>query len=238
MANDDMRQQMRICKHCDIQFAVTAGNGRYPDYCGAQCRSAAREARRLPKTSWPICSSDDCNRKVRHQQATKCSHCYSIEARRNAGKCIVPKCKQAANRVGHGLCEVHYYRLRRTGDTELTPRTELTLASEYKLVKAPDHPNTSRSNGWAYEHRIVAYEKYGEGPHPCHWCGNVLDWKSLVVDHLNDKKHDNRKDNLVVACTKCNRLRGSMIPFIKGLQPHRVQELIDTFKFMRCEAAE
>ena len=106
-------------------------------------------------------------------------------------------------------------------------------SSGYRLRKAPGHP-MARSNGWAYEHRLVAFRKYGPGAQACHWCGIRLGWPAIVVDHLNEVKTDNRPENLVVACTPCNRARGSIIPFIERMLPERVAELIDTFAHMRA----
>jgi hypothetical protein len=106
------------------------------------------------------------------------------------------------------------------------------LSGGYRIIKDADHPLT-QGNGWVAQHRAVAYEKYGEGPHPCHWCGSIHDWPDLVVDHLNEHKADNVPSNLVVACNPCNRMRGGMIGFIGKVLPERMDDLIATFEHMR-----
>lgn len=84
----------------------------------------------------------------------------------------------------------------------------------YKLIYVKGHP-LAMSLGRIYEHRYVLYEAIGEGPHPCHWCGTLLDWgRELHVDHLDDDRLNNDLGNLVVSCRQCNRDRQR--------QPHTV----------------
>lgn len=93
----------------------------------------------------------------------------------------------------------------------------------YKQVRQPDHPLADR-RGTLTEHRKVLYDAIGGGPHPCHWCGLALSWRShnqhkpkpddLIVDHLNGDKLDNSRENLVPSCQACN--------VAKGFNPQRV----------------
>ncbi len=82
----------------------------------------------------------------------------------------------------------------------------------YVRVKAPNHPIAEPSSGNILEHRYVKYEEMGDGPHPCHWCEEMLYWDKIAVDHLNELKDDNRPENLVISCGTCNRMRGAMLP--------------------------
>lgn len=89
------------------------------------------------------------------------------------------------------------------------------------------------SNGHAFEHRVVAYDR-AQGSEPCcYWCGKLLDWPSTVVDHLNEIKADNRQENLVEACNDCNRARGAMVPFVKRMRQGAIAKFIDTISLMR-----
>ena len=92
-----------------------------------------------------------------------------------------------------------------------------------------DHPLAGK-NGVVREHRVVAYDKYGDGPHPCHWCGTVLQWVDICVDHLNNIKSDNSPSNLVVSCNGCNGSRARVLSFVARLLPERradLQSMID-----------
>lgn len=84
----------------------------------------------------------------------------------------------------------------------------------------PNHPLASKT-GKVLVARLVLYEKLGPGPHPCHWCSEIVEWTAfrdgrgcrkgtLAADHLDGDKHNNEPENLVAACNDCNTLRGYM----------------------------
>jgi 5-methylcytosine-specific restriction endonuclease McrA len=81
-------------------------------------------------------------------------------------------------------------------------------------------------HGHAFEHRVVVYDRNGGIAGSCFWCGVALVWSTLVVDHLNEVKADNRPENLVVSCNDCNRARGAMTPFLQGLRKEAVEVLV------------
>ena len=67
--------------------------------------------------------------------------------------------------------------------------------------------------GEVLEHRFVLYNMIGPGMHQCHWCERELHWGgresgSIRADHLNGDCHDNRPENLVASCHRCNIKRG------------------------------
>ena len=140
--------------------------------------------------------------------------------------CSVDGCTNKANRTKYGLCETHYYRIRRTGSTD-----DKIFSGRYKTsagyikVLMPGH-DLSNKDGHVYEHRMVAYNKENGVCPSCHWCGDVIEWKNAVIDHLNENKEDNREDNLAVTCNTCNRARGSILPMIKRLKHDSLEQFI------------
>lgn len=149
------------------------------------------------------CGSDACVKVLRQQ---------SKELRlKNAATCSVDGCTNVANRVGAGLCEMHYMRVRRCGTTkhyiEYLPKTS-TQSAGYTLEYAPGHPLQIGRHSRVYQHRKAYYDAHGEGPFPCHVCGKMLTWNELHIDHLNDVVSDNRLENLAPACPLCNQSRG------------------------------
>jgi hypothetical protein len=84
----------------------------------------------------------------------------------------------------------------------------------------PGHP-LANSDGRILAYRLTLYERIGPGPHPCHWCGDELQWiarvgressgkADLLADHLDGDPTNSASDNLVPSCHACNVLRGSI----------------------------
>lgn len=144
---------------------------------------------------------DDCNHARKARQAR--------DRASAAGECIAEGCARKAVRVSAGMCEAHYTRTRRKGHSELEPRKPPYVDSHgYVNVRMPEHP-LSGSNGYVRQHRLVAYERHGDSCSSCHWCGIECTWADCHVDHVNGIKDDNRGDNLVISCARCNRMRGA-----------------------------
>jgi hypothetical protein len=79
----------------------------------------------------------------------------------------------------------------------------------YLMVRVGrDHRLSTSTSVYVYEHRLVLFEAFGEGPFHCYICNAGLDWDTLTVDHLNDVRDDNRIENLKPACDSCNQQRG------------------------------
>lgn len=130
------------------------------------------------------------------------------------GKCTADRCDGAATRVKHQLCEKHYARIRRRGRItteaeDLGIRADLEHSHGYVLQHYPNHPlATRRQKSRMYQHRVRYYDAHGDGPFNCHWCGCQVGWGDMHVDHLNAERADNRIENLVASCPKCNQKRG------------------------------
>lgn len=78
----------------------------------------------------------------------------------------------------------------------------------YILLRDKTHPLASKQ-GYVYEHRAVAFSKYGPGPQVCHWCSAGIEWAYLHVDHLDWNRINNTYANLVTSCPDCNVNRNS-----------------------------
>lgn len=233
MAEIETRTRHRICKNCSQTFSYEVGKGRDRVHCTPACRIAMKVV--LPRAQWPRCATPHCERTASRQQGGPCSTCKGSAAKAAAGVCTIHKCSKPATRANGQICEAHYYRARRAErHTPKTPRVRVGSRhpAGYMLIPVPGHPMAGKS-GLAFEHRVIAYERGGAGDQDCHWCGTKLSWAEAVIDHLNEVKDDNRPENLVVACSPCNRARGSMIPFIGRMKPERIADLIATFPTMR-----
>ena len=195
-----MRVKTRICVECGSSFSYEIKRGRSRRLCGDRRCYNARKLRQR------------------------------LERRARYPRCKTEGCDKPAERIGAGLCEACYGRLRRTGSTaKRSPRYRYATRAGYVKLLIPGHP-LADSDGLVMEHRKVMYDMLGPGPQTCFWCGVTLEWPKAVVDHLNEDKQDNRPENLVVACNNCNRARGAMLPFIERLRPEAVEVLVATIK--------
>lgn len=129
--------------------------------------------------------------------------------------CTVPECDKPARSAKADWCKMHYHRWYRHGSTDKVARgISTSQGRRYKSVYEPDHPLAS-VNGKVYEHRRVLFGILGFGDHACHWCGTTVRWATkgdpdeLQPDHLNGDGADNRPENLVPSCRRCNTARGT-----------------------------
>ncbi|MDR5611918.1 MAG: HNH endonuclease signature motif containing protein [Arsenophonus sp.] len=58
-----------------------------------------------------------------------------------------------------------------------------------------------------YQHREVAYSKYGDEPHNCELCNKNITWSTLHVDHIDNTRTNNALENLRLLCQRCNTHR-------------------------------
>lgn len=178
-----MAERQRICAHCGNQFSYAVGRGHDRLHCGSRCASlAARQRHETRLADAPSCSVEGCGASVRS--------------------------------IGAGLCEKHYMRLRRNGHYErksevFPPAPELPHSHGYVAEHLPDHALWGETRGRIYQHRRVFFDHYGKGPFDCHWCGVLVTWGTMHVDHVNAVPSDNRIENLVPSCPACNVRRGN-----------------------------
>lgn len=85
------------------------------------------------------------------------------------------------------------------------------------------HPlaqHCGKGYGKVYEHRLALFNKIGPGEHQCHWCSKLIYWRkdcradAIVVDHLDENKWNNKPDNLVPSCRRCNAQRSIRADFL------------------------
>jgi len=169
------------CTACGSGFDYVSSTGIHPPkYCSDFCRGRARHAK---SKSQPLCVIEGCSN----------HRAYAA-----------------------GVCNSCYYRLRRTGISDKPKYAYRSLSSNgYVVIFDRSHPLSSKS-GHLKEHRKVLYDAIGEGTHSCHWCGTGVRWiisgkcveGSLVPDHLDGNKSNNKITNLVPSCNTCNAARG------------------------------
>lgn len=124
--------------------------------------------------------------------------------------CRVPGC--GAPMDAKQLCKNHYERWKRGNDPEI-PRQRSPgwrTSHGYMKIWVGRQHTLSEKSGWAYEHRVVLYEKVGSGPQRCTWCGCELHWHPqpgqmpVRADHLDKDPANNAPENIVVSCHNCN----------------------------------
>lgn len=134
------------------------------------------------------------------------------------GTCAIEACEKPVRSARATLCAMHYHRQYRHGSIERSARVTGVSASHgrhYQMTYLPQHPLAAK-NGKTYEHRRVLFDQIGPGAHPCHWCTSPVRWEAprfavdeLQVDHINGRTDDNRIENLVPSCRRCNVTRAT-----------------------------
>lgn len=97
--------------------------------------------------------------------------------------------------------------------------------TRYRSVSvSPDHPlsqSISRCGRYSkvYKHRLILFEKIGNGQHDCHWCKKQIYWGRkggdiIIADHLDGNEWNNDLGNLVPSCRRCNLARATRPDFL------------------------
>ncbi len=193
-----MSTRTKICPICGKSFSYEIGQG----------------------TDRVYCQSKECQLLRKRIQFRKRLLTYP--------KCRNPQCSNPATRIGSGYCETCYGRLRRTGNlNQRVPNYRYVTGAGYIKLYKPQHP-LADSFGNVFEHRYVVYENHSGDTLSCFWCGQyLLSWDTIIIDHLNEDKQDNRAANLVISCNNCNRARGAFIPFVRRMRPEALDKLME-----------
>lgn len=201
--NNDIRPsekretRVSVCPNCKHEFTQRLQRRRPRTYCSDRCRKQGKATHHQALRALGRLCIRGCGRKTGTRKEL-CEACYAYERRvGNVGPAPKKRCGRFVTKDG-------YVRIRLEGHILCT------------------------GDGMAYEHRVVLHERLGDEPSTsCHWCGAVLvGWRAIVVDHLNEQKADNRPENVVPTCNRCNRARGAMVGFISRLRPDRIDQFL------------
>jgi hypothetical protein len=168
-----------------------------------------------------------------HRCAARASS-IRFRQRHKSAICSASGCSNRQKNTRLRLCSKHEARLRRGGKLERRRVEVLRRVDKrgYVMLKRPQHVLADR-DGWCYEHRLVAYEACKGEEQRCYWCATPAPWATNVIDHLDEDRGNNDPSNLVVACNGCNRARGAIIPFVRGLDEEKLLKFIETLHLMR-----
>lgn len=124
--------------------------------------------------------------------------------------CSADGCERKALYKGVRLCQMHYFRMWRNGSLEKLPtsrKQRIITPNGYMRIFDPSHKLADK-RGYVFEHRHVMWSVLGEDTGPCSICGKPESWATCHIDHKDENRLNNDKNNLRILCRGCNTSRG------------------------------
>lgn len=125
--------------------------------------------------------------------------------------CKIDGCNTESMYKEMDVCQMHYFRFMRNGtyETVRTRKMRHQNPAGYFLLFDPNHC-LAQAGGYVYEHRAVAYDKYGDTLPDCELCGKKCSWELYTthIDHKDEDVTNNAPENLRPLCNGCNTKRG------------------------------
>lgn len=121
-------------------------------------------------------------------------------------KCKIDGCGRESMYKEKQLCQMHYFRIMRNGNTDLkviTRKYRSQNPAGYQRLFEPTHA-LANVDGYVYEHRFIVFNKYGHDLPDCEICGKPTDWSTCHIDHKDEDVTNNNIDNIRPVCRGCN----------------------------------
>lgn len=132
--------------------------------------------------------------------------------------CKVESCNREAAYKKDAVCQMHYFRMMRTGSYEKKIKSRKGLfetPNGYIRIFSPNHQLADK-DGYVLEHRKVLFDVIGDIITKCEICQKPWKWggKKNHVDHIDGDKKNNSIENLRPLCNGCNSSRKNEIEYM------------------------
>lgn len=122
--------------------------------------------------------------------------------------CKVGGCNKDVRYKEQQVCQMHYFRMMRTGSYEKKQRKyRIQNPAGYQKLYEPTHL-LANSDGYVYEHRFIYFNEISIEVDKCKLCKDKITWKNCHIDHIDEDVSNNKRENLRALCRPCNTFRG------------------------------